>query len=176
MSRIFSEFKYPLIFGMATVLLIIGMLHCWLPDDQLCLGAYLLSIVFAYGAFVLFIIHYLESFDTNRQTLTIFVFSGSAVVLIGLFSIAWGVFQAFQVTSDLVVPVSPYICHSGFDVDLTWASLYFSTTVFTTLGFGDYIPKGQAGQVISIVESLLGVTHVVTFFSILMTRLKPSET
>ncbi|MET0612253.1 MAG: ion channel [Pseudomonas caspiana] len=41
-------------------------------------------------------------------------------------------------------------------------SLYFSTAVFTTLGFGDIIPSGTAGKVAVATEAVMGMTYGAT--------------
>ncbi|KRP71729.1 hypothetical protein TX23_15820 [Pseudomonas paralactis] len=41
-------------------------------------------------------------------------------------------------------------------------SLYFSTAVFTTLGFGDILPSGTAGKVVAATEAVMGMTYGAT--------------
>lgn len=50
-------------------------------------------------------------------------------------------------------------------------AIYFSTTAFTTVGFGDYIPKIPSGKLYFCFEAIISLTHNVAFFSILLTRL-----
>lgn len=38
-----------------------------------------------------------------------------------------------------------------------WESVYYSTLTFTNLGFGDYQPAGSAGQMLTVVETSIGV-------------------
>ncbi|WP_251475867.1 ion channel [Stenotrophomonas lactitubi] len=42
-------------------------------------------------------------------------------------------------------------------------ALYFSTATFTTLGFGDVVPVTAQGRWMVVVESMLGMTHMVVF-------------
>jgi hypothetical protein len=41
--------------------------------------------------------------------------------------------------------------------------IYFSAITFTTIGYGDIIPKDGAGQVIAFIESCLGLTFIPVF-------------
>jgi len=53
--------------------------------------------------------------------------------------------------------------------------LYMSATTFTTLGIGDLFPQGFAGKFLVATESLLGVTHSVSFVALLMVRISTLE-
>lgn len=43
------------------------------------------------------------------------------------------------------------------DPTLLWDSVYYSTLTFTNLGFGDYRPAGRYGQLLTVVETAIGV-------------------
>jgi hypothetical protein len=53
--------------------------------------------------------------------------------------------------------------------------LYMSATTFTTLGIGDLFPQGFAGKFLVATEALLGVTHSVSFVTLLMVRISTLE-
>src|SRR3954447_14424427 len=48
------------------------------------------------------------------------------------------------------------------------AGVYFSFTVLTTTGFGDYVPATNAGRAIAVVEMLLGQLYLVTVVGVLV--------
>jgi hypothetical protein len=45
----------------------------------------------------------------------------------------------------------------GLAPELLWESVYYSTLTFTNLGFGDYRPAGGLGQLLTVVETAVGV-------------------
>lgn len=47
-------------------------------------------------------------------------------------------------------------------------SLYFSVSVFTTLGFGDFVPVNEAGKIYVSFLALLGTIHFVLFISLML--------
>jgi hypothetical protein len=51
-------------------------------------------------------------------------------------------------------------------------AIYFSGVTFSTLGYGDFLPRGKEGQYFVIAEVLLGITHSVSFISIFLNKLK----
>lgn len=55
--------------------------------------------------------------------------------------------------------------------DGIWDHLYYSTVVFTTLGFGDLTPKVFEGKVTTSVEALLGLAYGVTAVFVFLGRL-----
>ncbi|NUY06210.1 potassium channel family protein [Paraburkholderia youngii] len=83
------------------------------------------------------------------------------------FAFAWGFGGGFGLPNS----------KNGFypaTADLVEA-LYFSTTVFTTVGFGDYVPIGRAAKLYFCFESMVAATHNAAFFSILLIRLTSSS-
>ncbi|WP_309498037.1 potassium channel family protein [Sulfurovum sp.] len=50
-------------------------------------------------------------------------------------------------------------------------SFYWASTTFTTLGYGDYLPVGNAGKFLSIAISLTGIMHMVSFLAIFLNKL-----
>lgn len=37
-----------------------------------------------------------------------------------------------------------------------WSHFYFSTVTFTTLGYGNIVPSNTAGEVIAVIEVIIG--------------------
>jgi len=54
-------------------------------------------------------------------------------------------------------------------------AIYFSTVVFTTLGFGDIVPKNDLGRWMVISESIVGTTHMVFFILLFLRNIQPSR-
>ena len=60
--------------------------------------------------------------------------------------------------------------HPNDKEDLTFREhFYFSTTTFTTLGYGDYAPKEGPYQIIAVSEALIGVI-LMAFIVVTLTR------
>lgn len=95
------------------------------------------------------------------------VFLFSALCLIIIFASYIAYFDLCLATS---VPGEVPMLHEDlFD------PFYLSATTFTTLGIGDLLPRGFAGKFLAAVESLLGVTHSVSFVALLMVRISTLE-
>lgn len=56
----------------------------------------------------------------------------------------------------------------GWTIGNLTDSLYFSAATFTTLGFGDMVPKSDLGKWSVIVESILGTMHSVFFILVFL--------
>lgn len=56
------------------------------------------------------------------------------------------------------------------------SSVYFSTVVLTTLGFGDIVPKSGSSTYLLMFQAIFGVTHMVAFFTIIMSRMSQQPT
>lgn len=56
----------------------------------------------------------------------------------------------------------------GWTMGNSTDSLYFSAATFTTLGFGDMVPKSDLGKWAVIVESMLGTMHSVFFILVFL--------
>jgi hypothetical protein len=49
-------------------------------------------------------------------------------------------------------------------------ALYFSAVIFSTVGFGDFVPTNSAGKLFFTFQVLIGSIHLVVFFSLLLTK------
>lgn len=47
-------------------------------------------------------------------------------------------------------------------------ALYFSTVTFTTVGYGDFVPRAGAGRLLAGFEALLGTAHAVFFILVFL--------
>jgi len=55
---------------------------------------------------------------------------------------------------------------------LPWNQFYITTIIFTTVGFGDFVPLSIGAQYFTCALALLGVTHAIVTFSIVISRLR----
>lgn len=59
--------------------------------------------------------------------------------------------------------------YDGINIPLYgFNAYYYSTVTFTTLGYGEITPVETTGKVIASVLSLVGITHMVTFISLIL--------
>ncbi|WP_164521502.1 potassium channel family protein [Iodobacter ciconiae] len=86
----------------------------------------------------------------------LFLFSN--MLLIFMFAVGWQRFALFG-------PGGSCLPEPGF-LD----SLYFSTTTFATVGFGDFIPCNRSGKILLMAESLIGSTHFGIFITLIFSR------
>ena len=54
-------------------------------------------------------------------------------------------------------------------------ALYWASTTFTTLGYGDYLPKDDNGKFLSMALSLTGIMHMVSFMAIILNKLNTHD-
>ncbi|WP_456966584.1 potassium channel family protein [Luteibacter sp. HA06] len=54
--------------------------------------------------------------------------------------------------------------------------LYFSTMTFTSVGFGDLVPRAPAGQWLAMIEALMGMGHGVFFVLVFLRGGVPTGT
>lgn len=81
---------------------------------------------------------------------SVLLYAAIAVLLL-LHCVAYG-WSAY----DLFMPVQPQ--------RVTRAdAIYFSAATFTTLGYGDFVPRAGAGRALAAFEALLGISHSVFF-------------
>ena len=50
--------------------------------------------------------------------------------------------------------------------------LYFSFSTLTTVGYGDFVARGDLGHTLAVFEALLGQIYLVTVVSVLVTNLR----
>lgn len=88
----------------------------------------------------------------------VWLFLLSNILLILTFAAGWQVFDVYG-TSDG--------CNNSSDF---LDSLYFSTTIFATVGFGDFLPCNAHGKMLFIAESIIGSTHFGIFITLIFSR------
>jgi hypothetical protein len=154
-------FKWiPIIFFALTALAVMSGIFGRTP---LLLIIYVTSILLLYANTIYIVIYDLEATGKYDTFLAIGAFLVISIVLIISFAIAWAFFGLFIPSAP-----SPFVSYDASFCN----SFYFSTTVFSTLGFGDYIPFTQSGRMLSSVEAILGTVHTVTYFSLIMRNFK----
>ena len=145
--------------SMVTILLLFPLLYVisLIPYTE-----YFYSLVLLFGYPIL--LHYLyKSMKTIKEEelaiiITLFLFmSLNLIVWYGLIAFKYDLLKA---TDGSIV--------AGFDY------LYWTSTTFTTLGYGDYLPKEVAGKFVSMALSLTGTIHMVSFLAILLNKLNKS--
>lgn len=77
----------------------------------------------------------------------------------------------------LVISVSSVLFHwLEKDQCVSWvSSFYFTIINLTTVGFGDVVPKSDAGKFLAIINSLIGVISFGFLVAIIAAALQPSE-
>jgi uncharacterized protein YjbI with pentapeptide repeats len=66
-------------------------------------------------------------------------------------------------------PITFHRILSG-EVELVWASVYYSTLTFTSLGFADYRPVGFVGQLLTVIEASSGAVLIALLVFVLGRR------
>lgn len=110
-------------------------------------------------------------FSSNRSSrnflLAVTMYIVYTILLVLQFSAAWYLGGGFG-------PANSDFSYKQGTAEITDA-LYFATTVFTTIGFGDYIPKIASAKMYACFEGLISITHNAAFFSIVLIRLTASN-
>jgi len=96
-----------------------------------------------------------------RHGVTLEVVAGALAIylLLGLL-FSWVVLLMAELQSG------PYF--AGGQAATAGSTVYFSFTVLTTTGFGDYVAATSAGRAIAVVEMLLGQIYLVTVIGVLV--------
>jgi hypothetical protein len=77
-----------------------------------------------------------------------------------------GLLFAWVIRLAAAVSATPYF--AGHQATGGGAAVYFSFTVLTTTGFGDYVAATSGGRAIAVVEMLLGQLYLVTVIGVLV--------
>ncbi len=77
-----------------------------------------------------------------------------------------GLLFAWTVGFVATVESGPY--YTNGDDATSGANVYFSFTVLTTTGFGDYVAATRAGHTLAVVEMLVGQLYLVTVIGVLV--------
>jgi hypothetical protein len=88
----------------------------------------------------------------------VWLFLLSNILLILTFAAGWQVFNVYGTSEG---------CTNNTDF---LDSLYFSTTIFATVGFGDFLPCNANGKLLFIAESIIGSTHFGIFITLIFSR------
>jgi hypothetical protein len=153
MRRHFREL-YPLyVASLIYLTMILGLVFKFIPPTNLTL---FINVVFLLSIYITCMYMLTTRFMTHSNHLEVgaaLLFFAMSVLLIACFGAAWTVFpNNFKGADNYSI--------DGID------PFYFSASVFTTLGFGDFAPCTRAGKILASCEALMGATHMVTFFSI----------
>lgn len=88
----------------------------------------------------------------------VWLFMLSNILLILTFAAGWQMFDVYG-TSDGCTNNTNFL-----------DSLYFSATIFATVGFGDFLPCNDDGKLLFIAESLIGSMHFGIFITLVFSR------
>jgi len=142
--------RFILSMGLVITAALLPLLRAWIPlNVVLWIGMPLIAV--SYASFG-FISHRYVRYTREQLVAAPLVFVSAAILLILVFS---GYYIAFPIS----ISTRNYVPISG---DLT-SAIYFSTATFTTLGYGDIVPANDQGRWVVMLESLLGMTHMVLF-------------
>lgn len=108
-------------------------------------------------------LHFSHTQPARNFVLVVTVYVVYTVLLLLQFAAAWYLGGGFG-------PANDAFAYKQATADST-DSLYFATTIFSTVGFGDYVPKTAAAKLYACFEGLISITHNATFFSMLLIRL-----
>ena len=131
----------------------------------------LLALSFASGgALYLVAVVYLLRYVMRRDVLTHDKLYGAAATYL-LLGVAWAYLYAML---QHVVPGSFALGGTAVDVNLRELA-YFSFTVLTTTGFGDFTPVHPLARTLVLFEQLAGVLYVAILIARLAGSYSPSE-
>ncbi len=160
MPRAVREMRPFLIIGAIFMVLSISIDQDCLPISDGLLWFYTALLLALYASLLHAIAAWLEPSKSFAEVLSVALFLITSVLLVLGFAYAWFVFGHFGPSSGNA-PVTK--------ID----AIYFSVVALTTLGFGDFLPIGSTGKLLLSIEALMGATHMVAFFSVVLTRMHP---
>jgi len=156
--RTIVKIRVLLAFFAIYLVLFFGFWNEFIPSNNFWLSVYVGLILAIYFSTLKLLSSKL--LKEERYILPVVLFFVASVVIVIIFGAGWYIFGIFKSTN----------CDCA---ETTWVdALYFSSTTFTTLGYGDFAPNSDSGKTFASIEALLGTTHMVAFFSIVITRLK----
>lgn len=154
MRRHLKEFAPLYLASLLYLAFTAGMVFKIIPPSNGALFTDVLFLLFMYVACVYVATTRLVTQSKHAAVGAAFVFFVMTILLVFGFGGAWKMVPNNFKGADnyLIDNIDPF---------------YFSVSVFTTLGFGDFVPSGPAGKILASCEALMGATHMVTFFSII---------
>lgn len=164
-SPIVEPMKQSIPFVVAVSLLVLVLFLIWLgivPLTDFGLSIYVVVLIVFYAVLLHGVAHYLVDAGPKAIVFAVVAFATSSALLILLFAFAWSAFGGFGPSSGTAALTS---------VD----AVYFSAVTFTTVGFGDFLPTTTSAKLLVSFEALLGSSHMVAFFSVLLLRVKHAQ-
>jgi len=134
---------------------------------------YGIGIIFAYFVSLFTVIFKLEGGniywgDSTNDMFSIMIFLGWSILIIIMFGIGWHGFYPDAHNFTLAATV-PGVYDGNYKIEYL-DSFYFSTVTFTSVGYGDFIPRNYFGKLLSCEEAFIGHVHTVVFFSIIIAK------
>ncbi len=129
------------------------------PSDALTGAVGIFELVLTLGIVVIVAFGIIDQGEVNAQSVT-----GAICVylLLGLaFTFVYGALAALD--------SGPFFAQ-GTDGTLA-TRLYFSYVTLTTVGYGDYTARTNAGHMLGIIEALMGQLYLVTVVALLVSRI-----
>ena len=124
-----------------------------------CIG----SVVFAYGYYIYSLHSQYNDIQSSQLLDLVYLY-----IVVGALIIA--IYAFYYASFDLI----------GSNGSMAWEgniaqATYFSIVTFTTLGFGEFIPKNDIARYIVSSEAILGTLHMVTLVSLWLSKLNKNN-
>lgn len=142
--QVLALFVIALLSGLSWVC--VGVADSWLYGY--------ISIIVFYVAFALVMFAVIRPAAWEGSVVFLF-FTGMAIVFILLYS---GLYHQHDLAASINKDVSADLLNGFTNLDC----FYFSTSVFTTLGFGDILPTSIPGKIVVASEAVMGMTYGAT--------------
>ncbi|TFW09528.1 two pore domain potassium channel family protein [Oxalobacteraceae bacterium OM1] len=127
------------------------------------LGWYTAAVLAYYVTFITIIVLRFEQPTGTNQRLTelilLLLVACHTILLIACFGLGWAAFGQYGSASGPC---------DGSGTGIT--PFYFSTILFTSVGFGDFVPCSDGARLFAMEEAVVGHFHTVVFFSMLLGR------
>ncbi len=130
----------------------------YVENTSTALHGFIALVYLNYFSYVLSIAKGLRLRHGIEPEQAVWLFILSNLLLIYTFATGWQMFDVYGTSAG---------CSNNPDF---LDSLYFSATIFATVGFGDFLPCNRDGKLLFIAESFIGSTHFGIFITLIFSR------
>jgi len=123
----------------------------------------IVSVVFAYGYYIYSLHSQYKDIQSSQLASLIFLYIIVGALIITFYTFYYAFFDLIGSSGSIV-----------WEGNIAQAT-YFSIVTFTTLGFGEFIPKNDVARYIVSSEAILGTLHMVTFVSLWLSKLNKNN-